>query len=275
MQVEDIKKSFQQEMNIEKTKLRVSLLQTDIRWEDKEYNLAILEKNILELTGKTDVIVLPEMFSTGFSMNSEKLAEPIEGHTISYLQKWATKYDVALVGSYIAIDNNKYYNRGFFISPTEATYYDKKHLFRMGDESKHFESGNKQCIIQYKGFNICLLICYDLRFPIWARNVDNKYDLLIYVANWPNSRNKVWNVLLEARALENQSYVCGVNRVGKDSIGLEYDGESTLIDYKGNKLVYLEKATEQTETVEICKEELNLFRNKFPVWKDADRFALL
>lgn len=268
------KKSSHQEMQNEDTNLRVSLLQTDIKWEDKEYNLATLERYILELTGKTDLIVLPEMFSTGFSMNSRTLAEGVDEKTITTLQKWSTQYNVALSGSFIARDNGEYYNRGFFITPTETTFYDKRHLFRMGDESKHFSAGDKQCIVQYKGFNICLLICYDLRFPIWARNVDNKYDLLLYVANWPESRIKVWNTLLEARALENQSYVCGVNRVGKDDIGLTYTGQSALIDYKGNKRVYLDTAIEQTATVEISKEELNLFRNKFPVWKDADKFTL-
>lgn len=275
MQVANTKKSSHQEMNNEDAKLRISLLQTDIKWEDKEYNLATLERYISELTGKTDLIVLPEMFSTGFSMNSHLLAETIEGNTIHKLQIWAKQYDVALAGSFIALDNKEYYNRGFFITPSEATFYDKKHLFRMGDESKHFSAGDKQCIIQYKGFNICLLICYDLRFPVWARNVNNKYDLLIYVANWPDSRSRVWNVLLEARALENQAYVCGVNRVGKDAIGLSYIGQSALIDYKGNKQVYLDSAIEEVETVEISKEELNLFRNKFPVWKDADKFTLI
>lgn len=256
-------------------KLKISLLQTDIKWEDKEYNLATLERYISELTGKTDLIVLPEMFSTGFSMNSRELAESNQGNTVLNLRAWAKQYNVALAGSFIAKDSDKHYNRGFFITPTEATFYDKKHLFRMGDESKHFSAGNKQCIVQYKGFNICLLICYDLRFPIWARNVDNQYDLLIYVANWPESRSRVWNVLLEARALENQTYVCGVNRAGKDGIGLTYKGESALIDFKGNKQVYLNTASEATETVEISKEELILFRNKFPVWKDADRFTLI
>lgn len=275
MQMANIKKSSHQEMNNEDKKLRISLLQTDIKWEDKEYNLATLERYISQLTGKTDLIVLPEMFSTGFSMNSHILAETTEGNTISKLQTWAAQYEVALSGSFIAEDNNEYYNRGFFITPTEATFYDKRHLFRMGDEPKHFSAGDKQCIIQYNGFNICLLICYDLRFPVWARSVDNNYDLLLYVANWPEARSRVWSVLLEARALENQAYVCGVNRVGKDGIGLSYKGQSTLIDFKGNKLVYFNTAIEQIETVEISKEELNLFRNKFPVWKDADRFTLI
>ncbi len=268
------KKSSHQEMSNEDSKLRISLLQTDIKWEDKEYNLATLEKYISELTGKTDLIVLPEMFSTGFSMNSHTLAEPVEGNTISKLRAWAKQYRIALAGSFIAEDNQTYYNRGFFITSDEATFYDKRHLFRMGDESKHFSAGDKQCIIQYKEFNICLLICYDLRFPIWARNVDNKYDLLVYVANWPESRSRVWNILLEARALENQTYVCGVNRVGKDGIGLSYNGQSVLIDYKGNKQVYLDNAIEQVETIEISKKELNLFRDRFPVWKDADKFTL-
>lgn len=261
-------------MDNENAKLKISLLQTDIKWEDKEYNLATLEKYISELSGKTDLIVVPEMFTTGFSMNSDKLAETVEGNTITSLRRWAHQYNIASSGSFIATENNKYYNRGFFITSTEAAFYDKRHLFRIGDESKHFSAGDKQCIIQYKGFNICLLICYDLRFPVWARNIDNRYDLLIYVANWPESRSRAWNTLLEARALENQVYVCGVNRAGKDGMNLLYNGQSALIDYRGNKLVYLDIPTEQMATVEISKEELNLFRNKFPVWKDADRFTL-
>lgn len=275
MQMGSIKKNSHQETSDEGTILRISLLQTDIKWEDKEYNLSTLERYISELTGKTDLIVLPEMFSTGFSMNSRLLAEKADGTTIATLQKWSLRYNVALSGSFIAEDKGEYYNRGFFISPSQITFYDKRHLFRMGDEAKHFSAGDKQTVVQYKGFNICLLICYDLRFPVWARNVNNKYDLLLYVANWPESRIKVWNTLLEARAIENQAYVCGVNRVGKDNMGLIYNGQSALIDYKGNKVAYLDTAIEQVVTVEISKEDLNLFRSKFPVWKDADRFSLI
>ncbi|SHG06026.1 nitrilase family protein [Dysgonomonas macrotermitis] len=254
--------------------LRISLVQMDIQWEDKPANLNKVKGYLSGLSGKTDLVILPEMFSTGFSMNSHTLAETVGGQTISSLQNWSKEYDLAICGSYIAEEKDQYFNRGFFITPEDTYFYDKRHLFRMGDESKSFSPGNRQCIIEHKGFNICLLICYDLRFPVWARNVDNRYDLLLYVANWPQSRIKVWRTLLEARALENLSYVCGVNRVGTDGMGLYYNGQSAVIDYKGNRLSELTEPVEIIETVEISKKGLNLFRNKFPVWKDADDFAL-
>lgn len=246
----------------------------DIVWEDKAANLSKVQHSLSELSGKTDVVVLPEMFSTGFSMNSRSLAEPIDSKIITMLQAWSKEYNLAICGSYIASEDGRFYNRGFFITANNIHFYDKRHLFRMGDEGKSFSAGNNHCIVEHKGFNICLLICYDLRFPVWARNVGNAYDLLIYVANWPQSRIKVWNTLLEARALENLCYVCGVNRVGVDGMQLIYNGQSSLIDYKGIRLTTIAEPVEAIETVEISKKGLNLFRNKFPVWKDADDFTL-
>lgn len=254
--------------------LRVSLIQTDIVWENKAENLRNIEQKIINLQGETDLVVLPEMFTTGFSMNSHALAEDTSGETISTLKRWAKDYDMALCGSFIAEDEGRFYNRGFFISSDEAFYYDKKHLFRMGDERSAFSEGNDRLIVEHKGFDICLLICYDLRFPVWSRNVDNAYDLLIYVASWPESRAMVWDVLLKARALENQAYVCGVNRVGVDGLKLAYRGGSVLLDAKGRSLSSLRDSEEGVETVEISKEELNDFRRKFPVWKDADKFTI-
>lgn len=272
-QAEKTEKTSLLNNNNQDVKLRISLLQTDIKWEDKAYNLEQVKTYMAQLSGKTDLIVLPEMFSTGFSMNSHALAEDNNGKTISSLKQWAREYKLAICGSYIATEDNKYYNRGFFISSEQTVFYDKKHLFRMGDESKHFSPGKSHCIVQHKGFNICLLVCYDLRFPVWARNVNNQYDLLIYVANWPQSRIKVWNTLLDARALENESYVCGVNRVGLDGINIKYNGYSTLVDFKGNKLVQMLEPNEYHETYELDKMELLKFREKFPVWKDADKFT--
>lgn len=255
--------------------LRVSLLQTDIKWEDKLYNLRNVEQHISRLAGSTDLIVLPEMFSTGFSMNSRTLAEANDGDTISSLTLWAKKYDVAICGSFIATEGSRYYNRGFFVTNNGNHYYDKKHLFRLGNETKYFSAGNNHCVIEHKGFKICLLICYELRFPVWARNVDNEYDLLIYAANWPRSRMNVWNTLLQARAIENLAYVCGVNRVGEDGMKIKYNGQSCLVDFKGNKMLSLNNPEEAVATVSISKKELNIFREKFPVWKDADKFTLL
>lgn len=255
--------------------LRLSIVQYDIAWENKTSNMAFVYTTISQLEGKTDLIVLPEMFSTGFSMNSRNLAETTEGETIAQLKEWAERYDVALCGSFIAVENNTYFNRGFFITPNNEYYYDKRHLFRMGMESESFSSGSNQLIVKHKGFNICLLICYDLRFPVWARNVNNEYDLLVYVANWPASRIKVWNTLLTARALENMCYVCGVNRIGVDGSKLKYDGGSRIIDAKGEDILKTEFDKVEVKTCTISKTALDKFRNNFPVWKDADKFTLL
>ncbi|MDH6355588.1 omega-amidase [Dysgonomonas sp. PH5-45] len=255
--------------------MKISLIQTDIVWEDKARNLALTEEKIASLSGKTDLVILPEMFSTGFSMNSHNLAEANDGSTVSALKLWAQKYKVAICGSHIGQSAGKFFNRGFFITPDAEYYYDKKHLFRMGEEPKHFEAGHSKLIVNYKDFRICLQICYDLRFPVWSRNVDNEYDLLIYVASWPVPRIHVWDSLLVARAIENMAYVCGVNRIGTDGNGLNYSGGSRLIDAKGKILSSIQDGAEQIETIEISKAELDNFRQKFPVWKDADSFTII
>ena len=253
-------------------KLRISLVQYDIVWENKEANLHYVEDVVTSLAGKTDIVVLPEMFTTGFTMNSHKLSESNDGDTITLLKQWATEFDIAICGSFIAKEKGHFFNRGFFISSESEYFYDKRHLFRMGKEPEYFSPGDKRLIFEHKGFNICLLICYDLRFPVWARNINNEYDLIIYTANWPESRAKVWNTLLAARAIENISYVCGVNRIGKDGNDLVYKGDSKLIDAKGEVLTSIK--VDKVETVSISKDELDKFRNKFPVWKDADSFEL-
>lgn len=254
--------------------LRISLVQYDIVWEDKEANLRYIKEAITSLAGKTDVIILPEMCTTGFTMNSRKLSETNNETTITLFKEWCNQFDIAICGSFIAKDEETFYNRGFFISPNNAYYYDKRHLFRMGKEPEYFSAGNNRLVFEHKGFNICLLICYDLRFPVWARNVGNEYDLLIYTANWPDSRAKVWNTLLAARAIENMSFVCGVNRIGRDGNNLTYKGDSKLINAKGEEITSIEAGLNQIETVQISKTELEQFRNKFPVWKDADDFQL-
>lgn len=256
------------------TILRLSLIQYDIVWENKKANLDYVKCKIKDLAGKTDLVILPEMFSTGFSMNSHNLAETNNGETISCLKNWAKQFDLAICGSFIAKENNNYFNRGFLITPHNEYYYDKRHLFRMGSEPQSFSAGNKRLIFEHKGFKICLLICYDLRFPVWSKNVDNEYDLLIYVANWPSSRQKVWDTLLAARAVENMAYVCGVNRIGVDGNGLSYSGVSKAIDARGDELLLLENNKERIGTVSISKENLEHFRKKFPVWKDADNFNI-
>lgn len=257
--------------------MRVSILQTDITWEDKEKNLNELHHQLKELQGKTELAILPEMFSTGFTMNSKELAEPVDGKTITTLQTWAKNYQIALVGSYIASDEGKCYNRAFFLTPEgEAHYYDKKHLFRMGSEKEYFSAGDcPKLVVSYRGWNICLLVCYELRFPVWSRNIDNEYDLLIYVANWAVPRRRVWDALLTARAIENMSYVCGVNRVGIDGNKEVYNGGSAIYSPKGNTLILAPDNQVSALTTELSMDDLKAFRKKFPAWMDADHFALL
>lgn len=262
--------------------LRVSILQTDIAWENKQDNLRRLHEKLETLRGAAEIVVLPETFSTGFSMNTDKLAEPVTGETITTLRQWASEYQLAIAGSYISCEETSfsckrptYYNRAFFLTPEgEAYFYDKRHLFRMGSETEHFTAGSRRPVISYRGWNILLLVCYDLRFPVWSRNVNNEYDLLIYVANWPVPRRKAWDVLLQARALENISYVCGVNRVGTDNNQLSYNGGSVIYSPKGELLGTVPDNEEGTATAILELPALQEFRKKFPAWKDADVFTI-
>lgn len=255
--------------------LRISMLQSHIAWEDLNKNLEHYESLLCRVGGKTDVAVLPETFTTGFSMQVEKNADAANGVTVATLEGWALKYKLAVVGSFIAKEEGKYFNRAFFITPEgESSFYDKRHLFRMAGEDKHFTPGNKRTVIRYKGWNICLQVCYDLRFPVWSRNVGNEYDVLIYVANWPEARRVAWISLLQARAIENVAYVCGVNRVGIDGKGFLYSGDSMVISPKGKKLADVGKRDAATRTCTLSKSDLENFRQKFPVWKDADHFVL-
>ncbi len=262
--------------------LRISILQTDIAWENKQDNLRRLRENLEKLRGATEIVALPETFSTGFSMNTDSLAEPVSGETITTLRQWAAEYQIAITGSYIACEKDakdpqctSHYNRAFFLTPEgDAYYYDKRHLFRMGNESEHFTPGNCRPIFSYRGWNILLLVCYDLRFPVWSRNVNNEYDLLIYVASWPVPRRKVWDILLQARALENISYVCGVNRMGTDGNNQSYNGGSVIYSPKGELLARVPDYEEGSATAILELSTLREFRKKFPAWKDADAFSI-
>ena len=255
--------------------LRVSLVQSHIIWEDKNENLGYYGELLRRISGKTDLAVLPETFSTGFTMNVEPLADEADGITVNTIKKWAADYKMAVAGSFIAKDNGKYYNRAFLITPEgDSLFYDKRHLFQMGHEDQYFTAGDKRLVVSYRGWNICLLVCYDLRFPVWSRNVNNEYDLLIYCANWPEARKKVWKILLQARAIENMSYVCGVNRVGIDGKGFTYRGDSLIISPKGKKLADAGKREEVTRTVSLSMDEVSELRSKFPAWKDADDFTI-
>ena len=255
--------------------LKISIVQTDIAWENKQENLRMLREKLHALRGTTEIVVLPEMFSTGFTMKSRELAEPVSGITVRILKELAADFQLALCGSFICSERSNYYNRAFFITPEgEEFYYDKRHLFRMGNEAEYFSSGNNKLIISYRGWNICLLVCYDLRFPVWSRNVNNEYDLLIYVASWPQARRLAWDTLLCARALENMCYVCGVNRIGVAGNKLIYNGGSVVFSAKGEVLASVPDGEEGIETVSLSLISLQQLRDKFPVWKDADAFRL-
>lgn len=255
--------------------MRISLVQDTIFWADKAANLQKVSGQLALLSGETDLVVIPEMFTTGFCTNELHLAETLEGETVKMLKKWAIQFNLAIAGSFIATENDKIYNRAFFVFPSgEFQTADKRHLFSMGDEHLHFSAGDKRMIVNYCGFNICLLVCYDLRFPVWARNVNNEYDLLIYVANFPERRIADWDILLKARAIENQSYVCGVNRIGTDGLGIAYNGHSALLDFKANPLLSFPENNFSIQTTQLTIEPLRLFRQKFAVWKDADGFEI-
>lgn len=256
--------------------LTISMLQCSLEWENKAVNMSRMKKRLKRLKGKTDVVVLPEMFTTGFTMSASRLAETVDGPTCSGIKSLAAEHDFAIAGSFIAEDAGRYYNRAFFITPLgECHFYDKRHLFRMAGEDSCFSAGEERHAFTYKGWNICLQVCYDLRFPVWSRNEECRYDLLIFVANWPEARIRAWNVLLPARAVENICYVCGVNRTGMDGKGILYSGSSQLVGPKGNLLVNAGKRQDVAYTYTLKKEELIRLRKKFPVWKDADSFVIV
>ncbi len=257
----------------------VTLVQTELHWEDIGANLAMLEEKIWQIKGQTDLILLPEMFTTGFTMNAPHLAEPMNLTTFKWLKQQAAQTKAAVAGSYIVKENGQYFNRLVFMRPDGSfSYYDKRHLFRMADEHQHYSAGNSLLINELKGWKFCTLVCYDLRFPVWSRNKVVKtgelsYDCLVYVANFPQARANVWNTLLRARAMENLSYCIGVNRTGQDGNGVLYAGESAVIDMKGDALFY-QKDIEIIETISLKYSELAAFRARFPAYLDADDFEV-
>ena len=253
--------------------MRLTLIQTNLHWENPAANRKMFSDKFEHLIGKTDLVVIPEMFTTGFSMRSKELAETMEGPTISWLQQSANKMDAVITGSMIIQEGENFYNRLLWVTPNgEIIHYDKKHLFTLAGEQKHFMAGSKRIIIKYKDWKICPLICYDLRFPVWSRNTED-YDLLLYVASWPDRRREAWKTLLKARAIENQCYTVGVNRVGEDGSELRYVGDSTLIDFAGKPLLAAEKI-EGTFTVDISLSDRQDFINKLPFLADRDEFQL-
>ncbi|HEX3024145.1 MAG TPA: amidohydrolase [Chitinophagaceae bacterium] len=257
-----------------------TLIQTKLHWEVKLANLMMLEEKINSIQQKTEVVILPEMFSTGFSMQPEEFAETMDGTTIAWMKKIAANKKIILTGSLIIEENKKYFNRLIWMLPNGTCgYYDKRHCFAYAGEHEHYTPGNKRLIAQVKGWKINLQICYDLRFPVWARQSsdvkDNaEYDVLLYVANWPERRNHAWKTLLTARAIENQCYVIGVNRVGNDGSEIYHSGDSMVIDPLG-EIIYHKAHDEDIFTITLEKEKLQEVRNKFPFLKDADEFRII
>ena len=255
--------------------LTFTLIQTNLIWENKAANLAILEEKILSIKEKTQVVVLPEMFSTGFSMQPNLFAETMQGETVNWMKKIAAEKRIILTGSLMIEEDGNYYNRLIWMLPNGQTgHYDKRHCFAYANEDKHYKAGNKKTIAQVNGWKINLQVCYDLRFPVWARQQkDDLFDAIIYVANWPTRRSYAWKSLLIARAIENQCYVIAVNRVGNDGNNIEHCGDSMVINPLG-EILYHKQNEEDIFTITLDKTTLEEVRTKFPFWKDADEFAL-
>jgi omega-amidase len=255
--------------------LKIAIIQSDLVWENPKQNRANFKAKIKTISQPVDIIVLPEMFTTGFTMNAAHVAETMNGKTVSWMQKMATKTNAAIVGSIIVSEDNNFYNRLLFVTPNGTLeYYDKRHAFTLAGEDKVYKAGTIKHIIEYKGWVICPLICYDLRFPVWARNVEN-YDVLMYVANWPKPRISAWDTLLKARAIENMSYVVGVNRVGLDDTQNEYCGNSAIYDVLGNAITSIKPNKEQIEIVTLERNHISYYRNKLKFLDDKDNFNLL
>ncbi|MDH5366471.1 MAG: amidohydrolase [Cyclobacteriaceae bacterium] len=256
--------------------LTISLIQSDLYWHDRSANLAQFEEKIWQIEESTDIIILPEMFTTGFTMDVGNYSEPMRTHTFNWMEQMAAQKNAVITGSYIVNEGGHYYNRMVWMQP-DGTYvsYDKRHLFRMSQEHRYFSSGRDFVIAQWKDWRICPLICYDLRFPSWSRNsylIDKEimdYDLLIYVANWPIPRIGAWDILLQARAIENLSYVAGVNRIGIDGNSILYNGHSRVINFKG-EIEHNMNSNEGIYTHTLKADELIRYRKKFPTYLDAD-----
>lgn len=255
-------------------KLTTALLQANLFWEDIEANRTFFERKINDLSDEVDLIILPEMFTTGFTMDAHFLAEPPNGPSLEWMQKMALEKDAAVTGSVIASENDKYYNRLYFVYPDGSfKKYDKKHTFTLAKEHETYASGSERLVVEYKGWKICPLICYDLRFPVWSRNTED-FDLLIYVANWPAARITAWDALLKARAIENMCYCIGVNRVGTDGKDLDYVGHSAVYDCLGEKISKNSSENEHSEEVVLDQATLEETRSKLKFLQDRDRFTL-
>ena len=256
-------------------KLNIAFIQADLKWEDAKANRKLFSEELEKISAEVELIILPEMFTTGFSMNAEVLAEKTEAETLSWMKDWAKKKDAAITGSVIISENSNYYNRLFFVFP-DGSYklYDKRHTFTLAKEDLTYTAGKDRLIVDYKGWKICPLICYDLRFPVFARNTVD-YDLLIYVANWPEKRVNAWDALLKARAIENMCYCVGLNRTGEDGDGYIYNGHSAAYDPLGIELTELDREDSFTAEISLDKTTLKETRDKLKFLQDRDKFTLL
>ena len=253
--------------------MKIALIQTDLFWQDASKNRENFDSKIDEIQSEVNLIVLPEMFSTGFTMNASEVAETMQGETIEWMKLKAKQKNAAVTGSVVITENEKFYNRMFFVFPSgEFQYYDKRHSFSLAGEDKVYTCGNKKVIVDYLDWKICLQVCYDLRFPVFVRNVEN-YDLILYVANWPKVRTNAWDALLKARAIENLSYVVGVNRTGNDAHDYEHIGHSQAIDFLGN---YILEPQEKNGVfvVELDKNTMYETRKKLDFLSDRDQFEI-
>ncbi len=267
--------------------LTVTLIQTDLYWEDIDANLQMLDQKINSIDEPTEVVILPEMFTTGFSMHPAKLAQPMDGSALRWMKQKAKEKNIILTGSLIIAEEGKYYNRLIWMQPDgRFGQYDKRHLFAYAGEDKQYAAGNKRLIASVNGWKVCLSVCYDLRFPVWTRqspslspmgkesNGEGLYDLLVCVANWPASRDMAWKALLQARAIENQAFVVGVNRVGADGNRIAHNGDSSLVDPRGG-IIYQLYGEEDIFTFTLPKQLVEMTRGEFPFLKDADKFRIL
>jgi predicted amidohydrolase len=256
-----------------KNELTVAIVQTDLVWENPETNRKHIKEKVSAIHD-ADLIILPEMFTSGFTMNASAVAETMDGESIIWLKKLAKEKQAAITGSLVIFENDNYYNRLVFIEPSgKLTHYDKRHTFTLAGEQKIYTAGTEKITIDYKGWKICPLICYDLRFPVWARNTEN-YDLLLYVANWPKIRISAWDALLKARAIENMSYCIGVNRVGLDGNKHEYTGHSSAYDVIGQRLDNIPESKETIEIINLEKKLIAKYRKKLGFLNDRDNFSL-
>jgi predicted amidohydrolase len=253
-------------------KLETVLIQTSLFWESPEMNRSSIAKQISLLKPSTDIIILPEMFTTGFTMTPQHIDSNEVIKTISWLKELASKTQASILGSHVHKEGTAYYNRLLFVQPDgRVDHYDKRHTFTLAGEDRVYNSGTERLLIDYKGFKICPLICYDLRFPVWSRNNED-YDVLIYVANWPEPRIEAWDTLLKARAIENMAYCIGVNRIGKDALGNSYCGHSAVYDSLGKQIIFSDQ--EQILEVSLSKEHLKSTRNQLKFLDDQDKFSL-